>query len=301
MNINVYGNDIWPEAMRRKPPQFRWYHPPGKELVMRWGRYTVAGPRTLPSLHCHDFGEFFWVTHGRGAHLINGRVVEQQAGDVVFIRPSDVHGFDYLPDGGAWGWTNVSMPAAVIRGLQRRYGGEVSRWPWTREGMPLCVNLSAEDIERLSRKVASLPVDTTRRRELDGLITLLLELIEPTHAMQPSGAGGCPPWLTAAVEALDEPGELAEGLPALHRRCGRCPEHVNRVMQRHFGVTATEAVNRRRLDYAARQLRMGDGSILAVAQESGFDNLSYFHRLFRKRFGQTPRHYRLQQGRSVEA
>ena len=50
-----------------------------------------------------------------------------------------------------------------------------------------------------------------------------------------------------------------------------------------------------RLTMASRLLISSDSSILAIASEVGFENLSYFNRIFKKRFGQTPREYRRRQ------
>ena len=38
-----------------------------------------------------------------------------------------------------------------------------------------------------------------------------------------------------------------------------------------------------------------DDSVLTIAVSSGFDNLSYFNRLFKREFHMTPREYRRQQ------
>ena len=296
MKKNVYYNDIWAESRSPGLRRFHWYDPPGRRLLMKWGGYGIGPADTRHPFHDHDFYEFFWVVEGTGTHLINGQAVEQKVGDAIFIRPRDVHGFDLGPNGEPWSWINVTIAAPAMRGLARRYADEVARWPWTDERMPRCLRLDTDSVDRLSRRITALPVDSPRRRDLDGLITLLLDLIEPSRGLRPAHPEPCPIWLTAALRAMDQPQHLAEGLPALVRLCGRCPEHVNRVIRQHFNVTATEAVNRRRLDYAARQLRMSRASVLEVAQDSGFDNLSYFHRRFRQRFSQTPRRYRLQQG-----
>ena len=47
-----------------------------------------------------------------------------------------------------------------------------------------------------------------------------------------------------------------------------------------------------RLTMAARLLQSSDSSVLNIAAEVGFDNLSYFNRAFKEKFGVTPLKYR---------
>jgi len=43
---------------------------------------------------------------------------------------------------------------------------------------------------------------------------------------------------------------------------------------------------------AARLLKSSDESILMIAESSGFDNLSYFNRIFKRKYGSSPGAYR---------
>ena len=56
--------------------------------------------------------------------------------------------------------------------------------------------------------------------------------------------------------------------------------------------TVSEYLIRLRLKNACALLSTTDKSILSIAMESGFDNISYFNRVFRKAFGVTPKQYR---------
>jgi AraC-like DNA-binding protein len=71
-----------------------------------------------------------------------------------------------------------------------------------------------------------------------------------------------------------------------------------RYLQRVFaeaGTTPARYLLARRLDAAAERLRYGGrhASITAIALECGFNDLSYFSRTFRRRFGVSARDYRL--------
>ena len=59
-----------------------------------------------------------------------------------------------------------------------------------------------------------------------------------------------------------------------------------------MGTSFSEYLNEYRLTMASRLLVSSDSSILDIAAEVGYENLSYFNRTFKKRFEMTPREYR---------
>ena len=105
---------------------------------------------------------------------------------------------------------------------------------------------------------------------------------------------GLPPWLADAIQASAEPPQLAEGLAGLTRRCGRTREHVARTLKQGMGMSPTELITHMRCRYAARELALSDRSIQEIALDTGIETLSHFYRCFKKQYGTTPRHYRLQ-------
>ena len=74
--------------------------------------------------------------------------------------------------------------------------------------------------------------------------------------------------------------------------CGCSPSHFMRWFKKMTGQGFTEYLNEHRLNAAADALRGSSDTVLAVAEQCGFENLSYFNRLFKKRYGMTPREYR---------
>ncbi|MGN0629967.1 MAG: AraC family transcriptional regulator [Ruminococcus sp.] len=68
--------------------------------------------------------------------------------------------------------------------------------------------------------------------------------------------------------------------------------HFMKFFKQAMGEGFTQYLNNYRLRIAAQLLISANDSILTVAEKSGFDNLSYFNRSFKKRFGVTPGQYR---------
>ena len=68
--------------------------------------------------------------------------------------------------------------------------------------------------------------------------------------------------------------------------------HFMKFFKVHMGTGFTEYLNDYRPTMAARLLKSSDESILMIAEESGFDNLSYFNRIFKRKYGVSPGSYR---------
>lgn len=64
--------------------------------------------------------------------------------------------------------------------------------------------------------------------------------------------------------------------------------HFMKFFKAHMGTGFIEYLNDYRLTIAECLLRTSDASVLEIAEKSGFDNLSYFNRIFKRKYGQSP-------------
>lgn len=69
-----------------------------------------------------------------------------------------------------------------------------------------------------------------------------------------------------------------------------------RQFQRHAGKPFSEMLNELRIQAVCRSLRETDTPVAVIALEEGFNQLSFFNRIFRRYVGCTPREYRRQGG-----
>lgn len=65
-----------------------------------------------------------------------------------------------------------------------------------------------------------------------------------------------------------------------------------RFFKKHTNMTCIEYINSYRLSKSLEQLENSSLSVTEIALENGFNNISYFNRQFKKRFGITPKEYR---------
>lgn len=70
------------------------------------------------------------------------------------------------------------------------------------------------------------------------------------------------------------------------------PSHFSALIRKESGATFTDLLNRMRIERAAERLVRTDQSLALIALETGFEDQSYFTKVFRKYRGLTPLHYR---------
>ena len=68
---------------------------------------------------------------------------------------------------------------------------------------------------------------------------------------------------------------------------------LNAILRQYSGCTASEFINRQRLEHAKFLLASPDLTITEIADMAGFKSVSYFSRQFKGRFGISPQNYRL--------
>lgn len=68
---------------------------------------------------------------------------------------------------------------------------------------------------------------------------------------------------------------------------------VGKMLLQNTGLSTTGYINKKRLEYAAKLLRNSPDNIIQnIAEICGLPNVPTFNRLFRIKFGMTPREYR---------
>lgn len=238
--------------------------------------------------HEHDFHEIFWVLSGEGVHEVNGDRTRLRHGDLVWIRPRDRHRLTAVSRKPLQ-FCNLAFPAVIIAGLIARY--EEFRYYFGGDNrQPIMIPLSESLFEWLERGAAGLRNCPDSRLALD---RFLMNLIGELAAMRMNPYRSCPPWLQEAAAELERnPEHLKLGSRALALLAGRTPEHVARELRRFAGMTPSEAVNRARIDYAARLLTGSDLTITEIAYQCGFGSLSGFFPAFQRFCRETPLEYR---------
>ena len=103
--------------------------------------------------------------------------------------------------------------------------------------------------------------------------------------------------VTHAIRTVDRFPARPWTLGSLSREAGLSRYHFLRTFERLVGVTPHQYLLRARLRDVAVRLVHESASVLDVALDSGFGDVSNFNRAFRREFGVSPREYRERRGR----
>ena len=93
--------------------------------------------------------------------------------------------------------------------------------------------------------------------------------------------------VAGAVEYIDSRPHEPLRIDDMAERCQLSPRRFTEVFHQVTGVTFNTYLNRKRIEFAIERLRE-TGHILYTCHESGFNDLAYFYRVFKKQTGLTP-------------
>ncbi|MEM8803028.1 MAG: AraC family transcriptional regulator [Pseudomonadota bacterium] len=260
----------------------------GPDEAFHFARKQLA-KRFPEHAHDHDFYEVFLIEKGRTSHWVNGVTQTLEAGQLVFMRPSDFHAFCADRKSGCQ-IINVIFRAETVAHLRDRYA-ETIAGRFFDYGGPL-PELHTLGPARFSRAVTVAEQLQTAARTLAHIEEFLLVLINRVAHVTSSGTSTVPRWFAQACSAALSPEVFRQGSAGFISASGRSHEHVCRVCRAQTGYSPSEYINRIRIDHAAMLLRSSEMTISEISESCGFQNSSYFHRLFRAQISQTPKAYR---------
>lgn len=242
--------------------------------------------------HYHDYFEVFLVLSGQAKHLVGTEETVLEAGNLVFIRPSDIH--DYISDGYGYSMLNITFTKETLSGLFAFLGDGFPASDLMNAAVPPQVILDNGAMQAIQTRMTA--INAIDHEDVSALKTalriLLFEIFSNHFSDFVAKKQTIPSWLSAACQQMQHNGSFVEGNDALFALTGRTREHVCRSMKKYMGMTVSEYVNDLRLRYIANMLRSSNHTISQIVFSSGFNNLSWASELFRKKYGISMRQYR---------
>lgn len=252
--------------------------------------------------HTHNYVEVVYMCEGSTRHIINGKSVTLKKGELLFLNQHSVQ--EIMPAGENDIAVNfIILPAFFDYALRTQEPEENA----LRKFLTGCITGSAGTANYLHFKVADvLPVQNLaenliwsvmnrlpNRRSVNQatMALLLLQLSNHIDSVETDGGDTGEKLILRVLGYIEEhyfEAELAKLADMLHYDIS----WISREIKKRTGKTFTELVQERRLEQASYLLRNTRLPVAEIARAVGYENISYFHRLFEKYHGCTPKRFR---------
>ena len=250
--------------------------------------------------HRHDYVEVVYMCSGKTTHIVNGKKIELGQGELLFLSQSATHevcmadeediavNFIVLPDFfnaslSAIGEEETPLRCFLVDCLCGQNSG------------PGYLHFRVSGIKTIQNLVENLLwillLETPNRRKLSQMTMslLFLQLLGNTDTLVTEKREEASVLkVLRYVESHYADGSLSEAACLLHYDiCG-----LSREIKRKTGKTYTQIVQEKRLAQAAFLLRNTDRNVADISVAVGYENISYFHRIFTAAYGKSPKRYR---------
>lgn len=284
--------------------QYAYYHETKAHTseAFPYNTYLCSIPLDFTSvkLHWHDEIEFIAIKKGEGIVSVNLVNYNVKAGDVVFVFPGQLHSISQKG--------NLSMEYENILFKQELLSNGNSDLCYQEfmkplfSGFTLISPVSNENsyfhpaimtqIENIGKLCSKQPYGY--QLALKGclfhilfLLTTNIEDIKKKISNQKS-LEKVKSILAYIEEHYTEPITIEE----IASHCLYSKSYFMKFFKETMGMGFIAYLNDYRLEIAAKMLLESSENVLEIAEQCGFDNLSYFNRCFKKKYGVTPGKYR---------
>ncbi|MBR2047677.1 MAG: helix-turn-helix transcriptional regulator [Oscillospiraceae bacterium] len=270
------------------------YIPEGRRIAM-----LLHNPTGRVEAHTRDYVELLYQCAGRGVYQANDRTLELNPGDLMLLgqntlltlpeqeRNALTVRFLIKPDLFGAVLIHLGTEESPLREFLLRCMSQETPYGYLHfrvGGMQVVENL----VENLILHLLDRP-DSRQAIPMYTTLLLFMNLVEQTDKL----TIGIREQMTV-LRALQyiEVNYANANLTLMAQGLHSDVSWLSREIRRRTGRTFTELVQERRLNQAAWLLCNTRQKVSDIALAVGYENISYFHRIFAKHFGCTPKDYR---------
>ncbi|MGN0423351.1 MAG: AraC family transcriptional regulator [Lachnospiraceae bacterium] len=266
--------------------------------------YTVY-PCTIPQdfsfvpLHWQDSFEIIYVKRGEGQIQVDFDTFKAQAGDIFIVIPGHLHGIRQFEES-RMEYENIIFDKdflgnAIVDTCSQKY-----LQPLLEEKLyfPVRIGRNHELHETVSSYLDMADVLCDKRTRgyefgVKGCLQLVFSSLfqiskEKQHGMEDRSIQKIKTVLSYMEEHYDKKITIEE----MAAECGYSASHFMRWFKEMTGTRFGNYLIEFRLGKAAYALRTTEDTVLEIAEQTGFNNLSNFNRLFKKKYKMTPSSFR---------
>lgn len=272
------------------------------DTMFAFNVYPCAIPTdfTFVPLHWQDSMEIIYIKKGSGIVQADLKTYTAEAGDIFLLQPGHLHGLRGLPKK-RMEYENIifdmnflgsdSIDICSQKYLQPIMNGEL-QFPFHIGKDNILYNSVSACLDA-SDHLCSLRPKGYELGIKGHLLTLFSLLIPIAESREQDGLKNMQK-LKTVLSRIEKDYDKKLTIHTIADECGYSSSHFMRWFKEAAGIGFTGYLIEYRLSKAAQALRNTNDSILEISEKTGFDNLSNFNRLFRKKFEMTPSQFRRQ-------
>ncbi|WET03192.1 helix-turn-helix transcriptional regulator [Flavobacterium sp. YJ01] len=251
-------------------------------------RHSVKGRNAFEQPHKHDFYLVFFVEKGSGIHNVDFTKYTVDDYQVFFVRPGQVHNWLLNEDTIGFQLMLSSEIVNVFSGL--------TALPFFEQNVPYCLTLSESRFQELKKHLHDIELLLLENDLLNKEITLLqlhllLKLLQKDYLIQfpEHDSSSKPEKIIKQFNFLIDHNFNEESSVHFYAdKLNITPNYLNILSQRYLKIPAGDVIKERTILEAKRLLTSTDLSIKEIAYQLGFNDNTYFTKVFKKYVGKTP-------------
>lgn len=241
--------------------------------------------------HYHNYYEIFMVMSGDVCHIINGKEQNLRIGQLLFIRDFDIHDYKSA-DGRYFEFLNLSFTKENLDAMFLYLGEKFPSKELLSAEFPPSVILSEREKEKLFYSMTELGGIADKEIAKLKMRTLLINIFMQYFFNYSESKTDIPLWLEITYEKMKNPSNFIKGTDRLYEICPKSREHLCRSLKKFYKTSPCMLVNDLRLEYSINLLMTSNLSVTDICYECGFENISWFYKVFEKKYSTTPSNYR---------
>lgn len=245
--------------------------------------------------HTHSFYEIFYIISGEIDHYLNGAVSTLKTGDIVFLRPNDMHCFIRKAEFATTQHRDIMITPKQWKKACDYLHGELFN-EFNRMTTPFTTHLNTEDMLRFEQMLLKLSATTDKSSsQMIQINHLCVDLLSLYAERLPQITTNSSALINQIISKMHRADNFKQGLPKILSLFPTYSQnYLCRLFKQHTGMTMTDYLNNIRINYSVLLLQTQNLSIQQIAFECGFSNISYFNRIFKSHYNMTPTQFKRQ-------
>lgn len=252
--------------------------------------------------HRHNYVEMVYQAAGETRHTVNGEPLTLSQGEILIMNQGALQSIEAAGEG------DIAVNFLILPQFFDRTLAMIGNQAHPlRDFLVNCLSSGETPVSYLHFRVAGiLPIENLMENLVASLLSseertatdeatmglLFLHLLEHTDKLT-LGEHSYEQALTMQLLKYIDDHYREGSLSDFARRTHSELTSLSRMIKKHTGFTYQEILQQKRMAKAAELLSGSRLSIADISSAVGYENISFFHRLFRRYYGMTPRAFRV--------